>query len=528
MKALRNQNMARCMTQICKEYGPCEAVRWKDRSWTYEELQKITDQLAAGMLAMGVQKGSHVAFWADAEPNAIFAFYALQKTGAVTVMLNTSLKERELDKQFLASDVEFLVAGRNGKGSCFAQEYPQIAARFPADKCFCISGEGEKGWITFTEILAAGGPEDNRKLQEMMWSVQPSDLALMLFTSGTTGEFKVVCLTSFHMVNGGLLKAMSMEMTENDRVCCSIPMFHIFCIDVNILAALMAGACLVLPEDRHTSTILRCIQEEKCTILCGVPSTFLALIGRADFSSYDVSSLRTGIIGGAPCTPQQFREIDRKLDFTLLPGLGQSEVVAGITVGRMSDPLEARSNSVGPFAPYIEGKIVPIAEGAEQDGHPVGEVCVRGPMMMAGYYKRPDLTARTIGEDGWLRTGDLGWLDEKHNLHLAGRLKDVIIRGGENIMPSELEEVVEEDRQVAECKAIGVPDSHYGEEVCMCVVPAEGAALGEKQILGMLSSKVAAYKMPKYVLFFHSFPYNDTGKIAGGELREMARKALAL
>lgn len=526
MKSLRRQNIAQCMAQAAQEFRTCTAVRYQDTSWTYQEMESLTDRLAAGLLALGLGPGRHVAFWADATPKAVFTFFALQKVGAVAVMLNTCLEERELQKQIAAADVDFLVVGESWKGKQFLRDYSQTAARFPAAHGLYI-GEAETApWPSYEDALSAGDERERVRLQELFHTVQPGELALMLFTSGTTGGYKAVCSAGTHLVNGGLLKADCMGMTPKDVVCCAIPLFHIFCIDVNLMAALLAGACLVLPEDRHTRTVLRCIQEMGCTVLSAVPSTFLALIRCSDFVSYDVSTLRTGIIGGAGSTPQQFCEIDRTLDITLLPGLGQSEVAAGVAAGRLTDSLEVRSTTVGHFVPFIEGRIVPVNGEAGHEGHPIGEICVRGPMLMKGYYKQPELTAQTIDRDGWLHTGDLGWLDQDENLHLAGRMKDVIIRGGENIMPSELEQLLKNDPRVADCKAIGLPDAHYGEEVCLCVVPSVDAALGQGQVMDLLTGKLATFKLPKDILFFHALPYTDTGKIDQRQLVHIAQGSL--
>ena len=526
MEVLRHQNIAQCIKDAALRFSGRVALRYREDAWSFQDLERITNRLAAGLLTLGLGPGRHVAFWADATPNAVFTFFALQKIGAVVVMLNTCLEESELQKQLSLADVDFLVAGDSWKAKHFVDDYPNIVAQFSTEQGLYIGTEVQDIWPSYTQTLTAGGAKEDERLENLSRAVQAEDLALMLFTSGTTGEYKAVCSSGFHLVNGGRLKADCMEMTPDDVVCCAIPLFHIFCIDVNLMAALVAGACLAIPEDRHTKTVLRCIQEMRCTVLSAVPSTFLALISRPDFASFDVSTLRTGIIGGAGCTPQQFCEIDRALDFTLLPGLGQSEVAAGVAAGRLTDPLPLRATTVGHFVQFIEGKIVPINPEASFDEYPIGEICVRGPMLMKGYYRRPDLTMQAIDREGWLHTGDLGWLDQGENLHLAGRIKDVIIRGGENIMPSELEQLLKDDSYVANCKAIGIPDAHYGEEVCLCVIPVEGATLDREQIMAHFRGKVADFKLPKYIVPFHTFPYTDTGKIDRRKLISMVQESL--
>lgn len=321
------------------------------------------------------------------------------------------------------------------------------------------------------------------------------------------------------------MKADDMRMTEEDVVCCALPMFHTFCINCNLLASAAAGACLILPSDRHSETTLTYIERYRCTILTAVPSVYLTLIARTDLRSERVASLRCGIVGGAYCSPEQFRTIEGKLGMTLLPGLGQSEVIAGVTIASPEESLEVRSTTLGHFVDRLEGRIVghevPMGEGDTQ----AGEIQVRGPMVMLGYYENGKVVS-AVDEDGWLHTGDLGWQDAAGNIHYAGRIKDIIIRGGENIMPSEIEAVLSGDARISCCKAVGIPDDHYGEVPCICIVPGSGAALSEAQVHSAICQRLAAFKVPKFILFFSKFPYTNTGKINCKKVAAIARQTI--
>ena len=310
-------------------------------------------------------------------------------------------------------------------------------------------------------------------------AVTPSDTAAILFTSGSISAPKGVMSSHYSRVNSGIQQADDLRATSEDRFCITMPVFHCFCISVNLMASVASGACLCIPKDRHIQSILDTVEKCRCTVLSSVPTMYHAMLSRNKMEGRDISSLRIGFIGGANYPPESFIRIEQAIgpQFTLMSSLGQTECTAGITTSSVDDSIEVRSVTVGHFMSHVEGRIADIHTGETLPLGQKGEICARGYTNMQGYYGRPDLTAETIDAEGWVHTGDLGILDENGNVTLAGRLKELIIRGGENISPSEIELALSRMPEAANSKVVGVPDDHYGEEVCACVIPAEGAAL---------------------------------------------------
>ncbi len=528
-RPLFDTTIPQLLSEAAERWPDRPAVKFREETWNYRQLEEMTDELAAGLWEHGVCPGDHVAIMAENMMRTVFSFYAVLKTGAVACMVSTGLKAAELTGIFQISDIDHLLLGNHYKDNYFYEEYKQMEHRYPVKTCVDIGTPTvipkERGcsWEDLMQegrqiLQEASGAE---KLNSVKSQVSPKDPCLMLYTSGTTGSLpKAVVSTQYHLANGGIQKAYSQRMTERDVVCCALQMFHIFCIDVNMLAALSSGACLVIPEDLHSYSILKTIEKEYCTVLSAVPCTFQVMAEREDFSSFDCSSLRTGIIGGAYCSRELFQKIDRAFGFTLLPGLGQTEATAGITICELSDDLETRSTTVGHFVPHMEGSIRDVETGEEVRTGRTGEVWIRGKLLMSGYYKQPKLTKEAIDEEGWLHTGDLGWLDERNYLHLNGRMKDIINRGGEKVMPVEVENQIELLDAVAECAVIGIPDHHYGEEICACMVLEKDMSATESEVREFLKTKLAHYKIPKYMFFLDAFPWTETGKVKKKELKK--------
>lgn len=499
------------------------ALEYRGKVWTYGELDAAVDELARRFLYLGVEKGDHVGIWCEAEPNAVLAFYALTRIGAAAVMLNTSLGREELKDLLVRTDVTCLAVG----GGYKELDYPSLC-RGLTEEIGCLKqivslAEADNGFLPLE-----GEKADAAALYRAEQAVRPEDTACILYTSGTTSKPKAVLGSHFSRANSGLQQAHDLHATEEDRFCAAIPIFHCFSLTVNVMAACASGGCLFLPESRRTQYILSALQDSRCTVLSCVPTLFHAIIKRPDLADWDLSSLRTGLIGGSLYPEKLFREIEAALDMTLLSSLGQTEATAGLTVANMDDSLDVRAATVGHFMNHVEGKIFDPHTGREVPTGEPGEICVRGYILMQGYYGQPEETAKAIDADGWLHTGDMGCLDEAGNIHLTGRLKDLIIRGGENISPAEIEAAAAKDEHVDQCKAIGVPDDHYGEEVCLCVVLREGAQCAAEELRGRLERHLAAFKVPRYILFMESFPLTASGKIRGGELARAARACLDL
>lgn len=504
------------------------ALEYRGRVWSYAQLDREVDRTARCLLGWGVEKGDHLALWCEAEPNAIFLLYAAVRIGAITAMPNTSLGRSELVPLLERSDIRYLAIGDGYKDLDYPALCRGLADELPALKATLYAGQRAhcQGYLSLEDLDKHMASEEELRTAEAL--VQPEDTAFLLYTSGTTSFPKAVLGSHYSRANSGIQQAHDLGATQADRFCVAMPIFHCFCLSVNVMAACAAGACLYLPESRRTSALLEALSAGRCTIMSSVPALYHAILSRPDFDAWDTSSLRTGFIGGSQCTLELFREINDGFDFTLLSSLGQTEATAGITTASLSDSLEVRATTVGHFMDHLEGKILSPHTGAEQPTGEVGELCVRGYAVMQGYYRQPECTAQTIDPDGWLHTGDMGYLDREGNIHLTGRLKELIIRGGENISPAEVEAALAGDTRVERCKAVGVPDAHYGEEVCLCVVLQEGALCEEEALRARLQARLSDYKVPRYILFVERLPETLTGKVQLRELKRMAREALGL
>jgi len=520
MLPLRDITIGQALKEAAQKYSSNPAIEYEKVSWNYEELDVFTDSLAKGFLTKGITRGTHVGVFATIDPTVLLVFYALQKIGAVTVMYYTNLHAAKLEEQLIDTECKYLLISKKvaaSEASAFCKELTEKGV------CDIITiGNGRYSSFTnFSDLLSAAKQVSTEQLEAAKAAVTPQDPSVILFTSGTSGKSKAVVTSHYSRVNGGIQQAHDIGATQADSFCVALPMYHCFCISTNIMAALAVGAKLHLMTNKRTQTILDAISKHKCTVLNAVPTLFHALSARTDLDRFDLSSLRVGFIGGGTYSPQQFEEFEKTLGITLMSSLGLTEGTAGITVCNMDDSIAVRSTTVGHFMSHIEGKIIDVTTGETLPEGRQGEICVRGYVVMQGYYGEPELTAEVVDKDGWLHTGDLGWLDEQGNLHLCGRLKDLVIRGGENISPLEVTNVIVEHPLIKDARVIGVPDAHYGEELCACVVLQENAVLTEEEIREYVAQRLAFYKVPRYVLYFKELPYNSTGKILVGRLKEM-------
>lgn len=512
---------------MAKQFGTRPALVHKKKSYSYAQLDQITDQIAQVLLRRGLKKGDVLGIWCESNLNAIFLLYAALKIGVVVSMINTSLQKEELCDILQRSNIKFLAIGDGYKEI----SYPTVCANLSED---------EKPELIFSidsEVLEADGlvglPDYScsvltEELAAAKAEVRPQDAAFMLYTSGTTSKPKIVLDTHFSRMNMGIQQAFDLCADCTDRFCVAMPIFHCFCISVNLMAALAVGGCLCLPDDRRTGAILHTIQSSRCTLLSCVPALYHALIAREDLAKYDLTSLRAGFIGGSLYSSALFCEIEKALKLTLLSSLGQTEATAAVTTASFSDTQEIRAHTVGHFMPYLEGRIKSTFDGRWLPVGQMGEICVRGWAVMSEYYKSPRLTAEAIDSDGFLHTGDMGYLDKEQNLHLTGRLKEIIIRGGENISPIEIEDAACRNFRIDECYAVGVPDAHYGEEVCLCARLKPDAACTEEEIREQLSLVLAHYKVPKYIRFVAQFPRTSSGKLRRRELSRQMQNVLGL
>lgn len=525
MHPLENITVGALLRRTAETYSGRDAVWYKGEYWSYARLEAEVQAAAGRFLALGIRKGDHVGLWGEIEPQTLAAFYGLQRIGAVAVMVNTSLGQRELQDRLISADTGYLLVGQSYKNAGdMGRIGAALAETMPLTGVWGI-GEASPACLP---AFAAIAPVDSAAVDAAAALVDPQDTAVILFTSGSTSVPKAVLSSHYSRVNGGIQQAVDMECSCEDRFCVSNPMFHCFCISVNLMASLAVGGCLCIPKDRHVASITECIETCGCTMLSTVPTLFHAIISKPDFDPKRYATLRTGVIGGAPYAPEEFLRIEKTLDMLLMSSVGQTETTAGLTVCYPDDTEEVRSTTVGHFMNHVEGKIIDVKTGETLPTGQIGEICVRGYLTMQGYYKQPELTAKTLDAEGWIHTGDLGILDEAGNITLKGRLKELIIRGGENISPVEIEAALSKLDAVDVCKVVGVPDSHYGEQVCACIRCRPGMSLTEGEVKQHLRSLLADFKVPAYVLFLEEFPVTATGKILGKATAQLAAEKLGL
>ena len=515
--AMRSITVGTMFRETARRFPERFCVETGSFSRTYGEMDRLTDRAACALMDLGLGKGSRAGIWCKDSPDFLCLYLALEKLGAVPVLLNTALGGAELNVLLRKADAQLLFFDDGYKGV----QFPQV-----------VEALGLKNARYIPDFLAALpelAPERLAALHGAEAQVRPEDPDVIIFTSGTSGAAKGVLTTHLARVNVAQAQADYLSLTEADKLCVAVPMFHCFGLTGVVLAGLAAGACLYFPPERRTRCLLESVSLHKCTVLSAVPTLFSAMLARGDLDTFDLSSLRTGYIGGSLYAPAFFRQVEKAFHARMAPSLGQTEATAGLTFLRPDAPEEQRASTVGRFLEGLEGQIRDIRTGEPLPPGETGEICVRGYSVMLGYVNDPELTAETLDPQGWLRTGDLGWLDEDGLLHLTGRLKEIIIRGGENIAPGEIEALLLSDPRVREAKCVAVPDAHYGEEICACVVPVPGSApLRGEELRDLAKQHLAAYKVPRYVLFLEALPRTASDKIALGTLKTLAREKLGL
>lgn len=523
MVPLEALTVGQLLRRTAARYPEAPAVWYTGKFQSYLALNQHVRSAAARLLSLEVRPGTHIALLGELDPEMLTLFYAIQDVGCVAVMLNTSLGNGELLPLLIHADIRYLFVGRSYKSEKMLLEQ---TAQLPLPPCvqelLTVGGLYAPGRRSLSSLPSVS--EERLSIAEAR--VSPADTALILFTSGSTGLPKAVMSSHYSRVNGGIQQAHDMGTDHEDRFCVTMPIFHCFCISVNLMASLAVGGCLCIPKDRHTASITETVFRCGCTVLSSVPTMFHALISKKEYDPRKFSTVRTGIIGGAFYSPEEFLCIERAIgpQFCLLSSLGQTETTAGLTICDPTDPASVRSRTVGHFMDHVEGKIADVSTGKALPVGSCGEICVRGYLTMQGYYKNPGQTAKTLDADGWVHTGDLGVLDTDGNITLKGRLKELIIRGGENISPCEIETALLSLPQISRCKVVGVPDTHYGEEVCACIQLC--APIREDTIRAHLRAQLADYKIPRFFLFWDTLPLTASGKVSGAKCKEQACRQL--
>lgn len=520
MSQLLHQTLGGFLHTQADLYADNDALVSENVKYTYSQLLRSSSDEAKRLLSAGIRRGTHVGIWSNDSPDMMVLMFALWRLGAVAMPICTSFGTSELEGLIEDGDMEYMLIDSGYKDSSFPKLCRQLSC--PSQSHIIAMNHVEaSGYPRISDYPCAGDGE----LDYAEKQVNEDDTDTILFTSGSTGKSKPVETSHFSRMNTLLAQAKALEATQKDRFCSVLPLYHCFSLTAVVLAAVAAGACVCFPKSRRTQDILNCIEKERCTVLTAVPTLFSAIMRRQSEMRADISSLRTGMIGGSTYPPDMFVRICRELDYTLLPSLGQTEATAGITSGRLSDNLYIRSTTLGVAFSNVELKIKVDNDKPQGSGNP-GEICIRGFNVMKGYYRQQEVTRQVIDGEGWLHTGDMGWLDSDNRLHYSGRIKNLIIRGGENIFPEEVEHVLLSDSRIAECKVVGVPDPHYIEELCACVVLNPGGKLGEQEVRDAVAALLSPFKVPRYVMFLDSLPRTTTGKIDGVSLKAMVRQKL--
>lgn len=529
---------------VCK-YPDHEALVYSDRNlrYTFKEFNDRVDKIAKGLLALGIGKGDHVGIWATNVPDWLTITFASAKIGAVLVTVNTSYRSSELEYILKQSDAKALVIIDGYRDVDYVQTVYEVvpelktsprgylkSEKFPyLRQVIYLGPEKHRGMYNINEVIALSCTVEDSMLQQIKESLDPHEVINMQYTSGTTGFPKGVMLTHYNIINNGFYIGERQKFTHEDRLCLPVPLFHCFGIVLGVMAAYTHGMTLCVLEFFDPLKVLATIQKERCTAVYGVPTMFIAELAHPMFDMFDLSSLRTGIMAGSPCPEPVMREVMEKMhcsEITIAYGLTEASPVFIQT--STDDPIEARVATVGKPLPAIETKIIDTETGEEVGVNQPGELCCRGYNVMKGYYKLPEETAQAIDKDGWLHSGDIAIKREDGYYQITGRCKDMIIRGGENIYPKEIEDFLYGVPGVKDVQVVGVPSKRYGEEVAAYVQLKEGASLEPSDVQDFCRGKIARYKIPKYVFFVEEFPLTASGKIQKYKLRENAAERLGI
>jgi fatty-acyl-CoA synthase len=511
--------------------------------WTYGEYLCEIERLARGLLALGIQRGDRVGIWAPNGYEWCLTQFATARIGAILVCINPAYRLFELEYALNRSGCRAIVTAERFKSSRYLEMLTKLApelaacepgrlrsARLPQLEIVIRMGEDTTpGMLNFGEVCRKGDDRERALLHAAQAALSPGDVINIQFTSGTTGNPKGAALTHHNILNNANQVAAGMHLTEADRLCIPVPMYHCFGMVLGKLACVTRGAAAIFPDEAfEPGAVLETVQSERCTALHGVPTMFIAELEHPDFGQYDLSSLRTGIMAGAPCPVEVMKKVMSKMNMSeVLIAYGQTECSPVNHMTLADDPLEKRVNTVGRAGPHLEVKIVDEEGRTVPIGQP-GDICARGYAVMQGYWEDPERTAETVDADGWLHSGDLGVMDPDGYVAVVGRLKDMIIRGGENIYPREIEEFLFTHPDIKDAKVIGVPDEKYGEEVCAWIRLRQGAKLDEEAIRAFCKDHIAYFKVPRYIRLVDDFPMTVTGKVQKFRMREIMVKELGL
>ena len=515
-----------------------EYIVYSDRNlrFSWKTFNERVDNMAKGLIAIGVTRGTNVGIWAQNVPDWLTFLYATAKIGAVAVTVNTSYKSEEVSYLLKNSDMHTLCMTDGAAGNNYTDIIynlvPELkttqrgkfrSERFPELKNVVYIGQEKyRGMYNTAEILLLGNNVDDDEFKRLRALTCCEDVVNMQYTSGTTGFPKGVMLTHYNIVNNGYLTGVHMKFTPDDKCCICVPLFHCFGVVLATMCCLTHGSTQVMVEKFDPLITLASIHKERCTVLHGVPTMFIAELNHPMFSLFDMSSLRTGIMAGALCPIELMRQVNEKMFMDVTSVYGMTETSPGMTQTRVDDTFEVRCTTVGREYEFTDVKVLNPENGEECPPGVQGEICCRGYNVMKGYYKNPQATAQVIDSNGYMHSGDLGVKDENGNYRITGRIKDMIIRGGENISPKEVEDYLYKIPQIKDVQVVAIASPRYGEDVGAFIILKEGAELTAEDVRDFCKDHIARYKIPRYVFFIEHFPMTGSGKIQKFRLREVA------
>lgn len=533
------------LDRMVDEFPDQYAFRYTELDYTrtYSEFRDDVDTFARSLITLGVKPGDHVAIWATNVPQWFITFWAATKIGAVLVTVNTAYKIYEAEYLLRQSDTHTLVMIDGCKDSDYVSIIKELCPeletaeagkplhmkRLPFLRNIITVDSKQKGCLTWDEAIAMADGTSIDEVYRRQFSINKHDVCNMQYTSGTTGFPKGVMLTHYNVVNNGKNIGDCMDLSTADHMMIQVPMFHCFGMVLSMTASMTHGVTMSPMPAFSPKKSLACINKEKITCFHGVPTMFIAMLEHEDFPKTDFSHMRTGIMAGSPCPVKVMQDVVDKMNMSQITIVfGQTESSPGCTQSRVDDSIELRVNTVGRALPGVECKIVDPETGEDLPDNVDGEFVARGYNIMKGYYKMPEATANAIDENGWLHTGDIARRDANGNYKITGRMKDMIIRGGENIYPKEIEDFIYHHPKVKDVQVIGVPDKQYGEEIMACVILKEGEMLTEDELKDYIRTHMAKHKTPRYIDFVNEFPMNAAGKILKYKMREDAVEKLGL
>jgi fatty-acyl-CoA synthase len=544
MEKLLHMTLGELLEDRAKKFGHVQAVKYIEREFdmTYAAFNAEADKTAKGFLGLGFRKGDHLAIWATNYPEWLLTFFACGKIGVVLVTVNTNYKRAELEYLLKQSDSKGLIVCDGLKDiDCERTLYelcPELelsqpghlkSKALPKLECIITLDNRYRGMYHWRDIQKFADAVSDEQYQKAKALTQPDDVVNMQYTSGTTGFPKGVMLTHKNIINNGKAIGDCMKFTEKDRLCIPVPFFHCFGLVLGIMAC-VTHASTMIPLLWYTPMkVMHTVEYEKCTAVHGVPTMYIGMLEHRDFKKYKYDSLRTGIMSGSPCPVKVMQDVIDKMNLKEITiAYGQTEASPVCTQTTVNDTLKRRVETVGKALPFMETKIIdPETNKTLPAGKP-GEFCVRGYNVMKGYYKNPEATAAAVDKDGWLHTGDIATVDKDGYYRITGRIKDMIIRGGENIYPKQVEDFLYTHPSVRDVQIVGVPSEKWGEEAVAYIIPKEKAAVDPEEIKNYVADHMSRHTVPSYVLVTDKFPMTASGKIQKYILRDMAKKQLNL